>query len=559
MSGFSLKGLCALAVLGLLGCGSPSTPPGGTPAKSAPPDQLNRIVERYWDERLPLQNALSPQYLADSLSIERRYLAELLTLSREALDDDSRLSYDIFKRQREETIEGLTFPGELMPINPFGGMTQRLAESAQDLGRSRTAADYDNWLKLIDEYVRWTQQAIANMREGVRRGYTSPRALVERALPILESLAVDGPDNVLNAPLHSMPEAIDEQDRNRLTKAMSNATTQHLLPAIRVLHDYLQHDYLPRARAGVALSELPLGPRWYAYRVKRAASLGLAPEEIHRIGIAEVERLGVPAQPTIETPAGAPRSATELVSAYQDLAGKVRAALPDLFSDAPFEDLEIRGTQWPREPLAPLSYQRAGPAGIPPAVLYVDTLRGIERGVVVPGFLQQAVPGHHYQIALQQGRTDLPRFRRFGAEAAFIEGWGMYAASLGDALGLNPDEAARSDLASGARRCAVGAVVDTGLHAKGWTRTQALDYLRAHLPVDEKDAQALIDWYSANPADALACLMGEREFIALRARAQQLLGGRFDIRQFHSEILKMGAMPLDILETRMKIWMDASK
>jgi uncharacterized protein (DUF885 family) len=558
MSGLSLKGLCMLAVLALAGCGAPSAPPGGTPAKSAPPDQLNHIVERYWDERLPLQNALSPQYLADSLNVERRYLAELLTVSRETLDENSRLSYDIFKRRREATIEGLTFPGELMPINPFAGMTQRLAESAQDPGRPRTVADYDHWLKLIDEYVRWTQQAIANMRDGVRRGYTSPRALIERTLPILEGLAADGPGSVLNAPLHSMPEAIDERDRNRLSKAISNATAQQLLPAIRVLHDYLQHEYLPRARTGLALSELPLGPRWYAYRVKLATSLDLAPEEIHRIGVAEVERLGIPAQPTIETPAGAPRSAAELVSAYQDLDARVRAVLPDLFSDPPGQDLEIRGTQWPLEPLAALSYQPAGP-GIPAAVLYVDTLRGAERGVSVPDFLRQAVPGHHYQIALQQGRPDLPRFRRFGSEAAFTAGWGMYAASLGEALGLYPDEAARSDFASGTRRCAVGAVVDTGLHAKGWTRTQARDYLRAHLPVDEKDAQALIDWYSANPADALACMMGEREFIALRARAQQLLGGRFDVRQFHSEILGNGAMPLDILEARMKVWLDASK
>lgn len=548
-----------LAVLGLAGCGSPSAPPGGTPAKSAPPDQLNHIVERYWDERLPLQNALSPQYLADSLNVERRYLAELLTLSREALDENSRLSYDIFKRQREQTIEGLTFPGELMPINPFSGMTQRLAESAQDMGRPRTAADYDHWLKLIDEYVHWTQQAIANMREGVRRGYTSPRALIERTLPILERLAADGPGNVLNAPLQALPQAIDGRDRNRLTKALSNATAQQLLPAIRVLHDYLQREYLPRARTGLALSELPLGPRWYAYRVKLATSLDLPPEEIHRIGVAEVERLGIAAQATSETPAGAPRSAAELVSDYQELDARVRAALPDLFSDPPGQDLEILPTQWPLEPLAVLSYQPAGPAGIPAAVLYVETARGAGHGVSVAGFLQQAVPGHYYQIALQQGRADLPRFRRFGSEAAFTEGWGMYAASLGEALGLYPDEAAKSDFASATRRCAVGAVVDTGLHAKGWTRTQAHDYLLAHLPVDENDAQALIDWYSANPADALACMMGEREFIALRARAQQLLGGRFDVRQFHSEILGNGSMPLDILEARMKIWLDASK
>ncbi len=192
-------------------------------------------------------------------------------------------------------------------------------------------------------------------------------------------------------------------------------------------------------------------------------------------------------------------------------------------------------------------------------MLYVDTVRGGERAVIVPGFLRQAVPGHHYQIALQQGRAELPRFRRFGLEPAFVEGWGMYAASLGEAMGLYPDDAAKSDFAAAERRCAVGAVVDTGLHAKGWTRTQALDYLRAHLPIDDVDAQALIDWYAANPADALACMMGKREFIALRARAQQLLGGRFDVRQFHSEILRNGAMPLDILEARMKIWMDAAK
>ncbi len=220
---------------------------------------------------------LPPQYLADSLNIERRYLAELLTLARDALDEESRLSYDIFKRQREETIEGLTFPSELLPIDPFGGLTQRLAESAQDLGQARTVVDYENWLKRIDEYVRWAQQATANMREGVRRGYVSPRTLVERTLPILERLAADGPGTVLNAPLHSMPEAIAAQDRNRLTKAISNATTQQLLPAIRALHDYLQHEYLPRARAGIALSELPLGALWYAHRVKVATSLGWRP------------------------------------------------------------------------------------------------------------------------------------------------------------------------------------------------------------------------------------------------------------------------------------------
>jgi uncharacterized protein (DUF885 family) len=171
--------------------------------------------------------------------------------------------------------------------------------------------------------------------------------------------------------------------------------------------------------------------------------------------------------------------------------------------------------------------------------------------------LQEGLPGEHFQIALQQERSDLPRFRRFGSEAAFTEGWGLYAASLGEALSLY-DESAKLDAAAGEMRCAVGLVVDTGLHAKGWTRGRAFDYLRAHLGVDDLDAQSLIDWYAASPAEVLAC-MGAMKFRALRAEAQQHLGGRFDLREFHSEILQGGAMPLDILEAKMKGWMDASK
>src|SRR5277367_5608689 len=268
MTGISFKSSCAAAFLALAGCGAPPSPNAAS-ANSAPPEQLDRIVERYWDEHLPPQEAISPQQLADSLSIERRYLAEILKLSRASLVGDSQLTYDIFKRQREETIEGFTFPAELLPINPFNGMTRRLVESAQDLGSSPAAVDYENWLKRIDEYVRWSHQAIANMREGVRRGYTSPRALVERMLPILEALGADGPGNVLYSSLHSLPLSIDEHERAR---------AQQLLPAIRALHDYLKQEYLGRARAGLALSELPLGPQWYAYRAKRATSLSVTPE-----------------------------------------------------------------------------------------------------------------------------------------------------------------------------------------------------------------------------------------------------------------------------------------
>jgi uncharacterized protein (DUF885 family) len=556
MTGFSPCSWCAIVLLALAGCGAAPGPPSAPAAPAMPPnDRLGQLVERYWDEHAGRDNAISPQFLADSLSIERRYLAEVLNVPRDGLDASSRLTYDIFKRQRELNIEGLVFPAELLPINPFGGTPQQFAAQASSLAQHppAAAADYENWLRRIDEYVRWTQQATVNMREGIRRGYTSPRALIERMLPILERLGADDSANVFYAPLRSIPATIKEPARSLLTKAISTAVSVKLLPANRALRDFLRQEYLPRARAGLALTQLPLGAQWYAYRVKRATGAALSPDEISRIGVAEVERIGA-----LQQPHGAPLGGEELVSAYQDLRAQVRAAMPGLFSDVPKGEFDIRGAEWLPEPAAALYYQRAGAGVSEPAVLYVNTGRTGSR-VSISSFLQQGLPGHHLQIALQQERADLPRFRRFGSETAFTAGWGLYAASLGEALGVYADESSKSDAAAGEMRCAVALVVDTGLHAKGWTRGKALDYVRAHLGIDDLDAQALIDSYAANPADALACMMGGLKFRALRARAQQLRGARFDVREFHAEILRDGAMPMDILETKMKAWTDASK
>jgi uncharacterized protein (DUF885 family) len=442
----------------------------------------------------------------------------------------------------------------LLPINPFGGATQELAARAADLEQhpGATASEYESWLKRIGDHVLWTQQAAVNMRDGMRRGYTSPRTVVERMLPVLERLGVDDSANVFYAPLRTMPESIKDPERARLTREMTSAISGRLLPAIRALHDFLQKEYLSRARTGVALTALPLGREWYAFLVKRATGTALTPEEINRIGVAEVERLGL--QPSREP---APLPANGLVSAYKDLEVQVQAALPAVFAEMPAADLDIRATEWPPQPGAPLYYQRGGPAGAPPAILYVNT-RKAAKAFSIANFLQQGLPGEHFQIALQQQRTDLPRFRRFGSEPAFTRGWGLYAASLGDALGLYTDESAKLDAAALQMRCAVALVVDTSLHAMGWTRGQAFDYLRVHLGLDDLDAQSLIDSYAASPADALAC-MGETRFRTLRARAQQARGSRFDLREFHSEILQGGAMPLDILEAKMKGWLDALK
>jgi uncharacterized protein (DUF885 family) len=568
MSGFSPKCWCGLALLALAGCGAASGPaaapamPAKPSALQTPPgEQLGRLVERYWDEHSGKDDAIAPQSLADSLNIERRYLAEVLNIPRDRLDPPSSITYDIFRRQRELRIEGFTFPAELLPMNPFQGMPQQFAARASSAAlHPLSSAGYQDWLRQIDEYVRWTQQAAVNMREGIRRGYVSPRALIDRMLPILERLGLDDSANVFYVPLRFMPETIKEPERGSLTKALSQAISQKLLPANRVLHDFLQQEYLPRTRAGIALSELPLGNQWYAYRVKRALGTALSPDEISRIGAVEVERLGSLPQvrDSAPSPVAARLTGAELVSAYQAVEVQARAAMPGLFSDMPKADFDIRAAEWLPEPASALYYQPAEEVAPKTAALFVYAGKTAPKASIAQ-FLQQGLPGHHLQIALQQERTDLPRFRRFGTEPIFTEGWGLYAVSLGEALGVYPDESAKADAAAVEMRCAVALVVDTGIHAKGWTRARALEYLRAHLAIDDLDAQAVIDWYAANPADGLACMMGGLKFRALRARAQQTLGARFDLREFHGEILRDGAVPLDLLEAKMKGWAEASK
>jgi uncharacterized protein (DUF885 family) len=572
---FSHLAVLGFALLGPAGCGrAPAPVPAPATLPAAPREDLRRIVERYWDEHQPLEGAVAVQALADSLAIERRYLAEVLALPPAGLDPAARLTYDIFTRQRQLAIEGFTYPTELLADDPFDGMPLRFARLASDAAERppMTPAAAGAWLRRIDGYAQWTQVSIANMREGLRRGYTSPKALIERALPPLERLGEDSAENVFYVSLES---------RAAPRTGLHGAIRDKLLPAYRALHEFLQQEYLPRARVGLALSELPLGPSWYAYRVKCATGSALTPGEIHRIGKAEVERLhtrmGTPpaAAPLAARTGGAAGAGIAdgalLLDAYRDLEAHAVTALAVSFSAAPPTDFEIRaGGPW-RQDDAPLVYQPAealpadaspsNPGGSQPAILYVNAAPSAERpaAVLIGSFLEQALPGHHYQMSLQQARTDLPRFRRFGSEPAYVDGWGLYAASLGEELGLYPDDAARAGGLARQMACAAALVVDTGVHSQGWTRAQAEDFLRVQLAVDRPVADLLIDRIAARPADALACTMGELKIQSLRAQAQQALGARFDVREFHAELLKDGAMPLEFLEEKMKTWLETKR
>lgn len=561
MTGISQRLAAVLAILALGGCGQAQAPKLAPAADNSlgAKEQLSRLVERYWDEHVEASAAISPQVLADSLAVERRYLLELGGVPRETLDPDSRLTYDIFKRRREMLVDGFTYPAELMPLGSFGGVLQSFAIlSADSSEHAWSLADYDFWLKRLADYVAWTQQATQNMREGLRRGYVSPRVVIAHNLELLERLADDGPAGVFRVPLRSIPASIADADQARLKNQISAAIDGQLLPANRALREFLQHDYLPRGRSSVALADLPLGEKWYAYRIRRTTGSTLSAAEIHAIGNAEVERLRARFPPAHESAAGAKLAADELPGAYQELIPQLSSAMSALFVDPPNIPLDVRGTHWLADPQAALLYVPGGLLGKPAAMLYVN-LRPPAVQLSLPAFLQQALPGHHLQSAMAHARLDLPRFRRMEQDSGFVQGWDLYAVSLGEQLGLVTEDAGRSEALMLQLRCAVGLVVDTGLHAQGWTPKQALDYLHAQLAIDDAGGQALLDTYAANPADALACEMGALKFAALRAKAQQAMASRFDIRAFHAEILKDGSMPLDILDAKMKTWMDAAR
>jgi uncharacterized protein (DUF885 family) len=401
--------------------------------------------------------------------------------------------------------------------------------------------------------------------------------LVERTLPQLESLGEDTDVNVFYQPLRTMPHSIAERARAQLARRFAEAVKTRLLPSYRELHDFLKSEYLPRARAGLALSELPLGQAWYAYLVKRSTATALTPAEIHSTGLAQVESLRGRMQAFLaETafpgnlagyiaylrsdPHGRFASGEELLAAYRDLKSRAAQAVPASFAPPAVADYEIRSVPHGCEAAFPAAfYQGAALQAGRLAIVYVNAtdLQVTPAYALETRSLNLGVPGHHLQRAIQLVREARPRFRRFAVFPGFSEGWGAYAASLGEELGFYKDPTTRFGALLAEMHAAAALVVDTGLHAKGWSRRQALDYLEAHTAMDETEAGAAVDRYSALPAASLAAGIGELAIRAIRQHAQQQLGAGFDTRAFHTELLEGGALPLDMLEAKMARWVQA--
>ena len=534
---------------------------------------------RYNDQ---LVDSYTAEFRAADLAREKAFLQRIEGIDRAKLDGQDVLSYDIFLRDREEAIAAAKFPSWMLPVNQFGNLGSFFAQlgSGRSLQPFREVKHYDDFLARIARFPVLNDSMIANMREGIAAGVVQPKIIVEKAIPQYAAHMVDDPEqSVFWGPIAAMPESFPAEERERLTAAYRAAIAETLVPAYAKMHAFLQDEYLPKARNTVGIGSLPDGKAWYAHLVASRTTTDLEPEQIHRFGLDEVARIlsemnAVREQVGFEgdLPAFFEHLETddrfyfaseeEALQAYRDQQAKIKTLLPKLFDIAPKTDYEVRPVEAFRaQSEAGASYQAPAPDGSRPGVFYLNTynLRAQPNFLVDTLSIHEASPGHHFQISIQQEIGELPAFRRFGGYTAFSEGWALYAESLGKELGVFTDPDQWYGRLSDEQLRAMRLVVDTGLHHFGWTRQQAIDYMLANSSMAESDVVAEVERYIVIPGQALAYKVGERVIRQLREEAERELGGRFDVRAFHREVLTDGALPMDVLQRKVRAWIQAQK
>jgi uncharacterized protein (DUF885 family) len=566
---------------------------------------LAKMYGEFWEENLelnpliatnagdPRYNAELPNYLSkeyeDRLrAFDRRYLDRAHAIGADGLTGQDRLSYDIFTLNRESALEEFDYPERLIPINQFYSATSTFAQLGSGSGSQPfvTVKDYDNWLARASHIPEILDQAVANMREGMKTGVVEPRVLMEKVLPQLDANSPDDPEkSIFWGPIGKMPAEFTAADRERLTQAFRVLVTTKLTPSYRRLRAFIADEYLPKAQESFGRNALPHGAAWYEYNVRDNTMRSLNAAKVHQIGLDEVARiqdgmravakdLGYTKPTTSLTELKAFfdwvkdrddmyfKSREDLLAAYQAFGANVAPRLPNYFNLRPKADYEVRLVEPFREASAS-SGQYQGPSldGKRAGVFYVNAfdLKARPRWTLASLSLHEAAPGHHFQISLQRELKDLPMFRRFSRDTAFIEGWGLYAEYLGYEMGIYKDPVARFGALDGELWRAIRLVTDTGIHSRGWTRQQTIDYMLANSPSEMTRAVSEAERFSAIPGQALAYKIGQLKIVELRQRAEKALGKKFDVKAFHDEVLKDGAVPLEVLELKIDRWIAATR
>src|SRR5215207_778088 len=538
---------------------------------------------RYADR---LGDGITDEYYAAEKAASESDLAALHAIPRDQLDSTDQLAYDVFEYSTKDTLRGyqpdILSLTKVRPLNHFYGIHTFYPTFASGKGGApfNTVQDYENNLKRHKDFVVYIDRAIGRFKEGEAAGVVETKLTVRNMIEQLDGqLKMKLEDSPYFGPVKQFPEAIGAADRERLTEAHRAAITQEIYPALTRLRDFLKHAYLTAARSGFGLMYMKGGEHLYRYQIQSTTTLPMTPGEIHEIGLKEVARITAEFE-KVRQEVGfkgslhqffehmrtakrfQPKSREALTQAYYAIGREVDSKIPQYFSVVPKTPLQIRPYEPFREKFeAGGSYEQGTPDGSRPGTFYFNAYDLPERRLwgVNTLFLHEGSPGHHFQISIAQETEALPPFMRFGGNTAFVEGWALYAETLGYDMGVFKDPSQRFGTLNDELLRAMRLVVDTGIHSKGWTRDQAIKYMLDHSGLGRTEVTAEVERYIAIPSQATAYKVGSLTIQRLRDKAKAELGDTFDIREFHAQVIGTGALPLQILEQKIDGWIAAKK
>ena len=560
---------------------------------------VTTILDDYYKERMKLfpfeatangvndYNDQFPIDITDAFREQTRLFYEkyktlLSKTDKSILSDNDKMSVDILNWDLDRALDALKFPDNLMPFSQFGGMHLTLGQlgSGESMQPFKTTKDYDNWLKRISNLPAWADAAITNMRVGVQKGWVLPKSLSVKILPQLKPIAEEAVEkNLFYGPISKLKtnKDISAEDKIRLTTDYTKMVNDIVKPSYKKLYDFINTEYLPKSRTSSGISALPEGEAYYRSLAKYWTTTEMSPDEIFALGEKEVARIRSEMEKVKEQVGfkgdlkaffkhvneGEPKlrpfkDPKEVLANFHAIHDKMKPQLAKQFDLVPKTPFEIRRTEAFREASASAEYYpgnlKEGRAGI-----FYTPIPNIAKYNLYQDeslFLHEAIPGHHYQISLQQENSDLPDFRKNNWYGAYGEGWALYTEGLGKELGLYTDPYSYFGRLGGEMHRAIRLVVDVGLHTKGWTREQAIKYDLDNEADTEEGVTAEIERYMAIPGQALSYKVGEQRILGLKNKAIQSLGTKFDIKAFHNEVLKDGCVPLAILEQKIAAFVD---
>ena len=587
-------------LLYLTSCGTPGETTAGS--NDSNNSKLAALFEKYYEERMTLYPMeatsngdnrfndklyadFTDSYRAKTKAFYEKYDKEIKAFDRDKLSDQDKINYDCFVYEMKSSLDGYAFHNHYMPLDQIGGFHLVFAQlgSGSLIQPFTTVKDYDNWLQRMAAFGPYTDSVIAYFKKGMAEHYVLPKALVVKMIPQMkEMVKADLKQSIFYQPLAKMPAGFSQADKDRLTAAYTTAINTVINPAYKKLGDFLEQEYLPVTRATSGVWDLPDGKAYYDYSVRKGTSTGMTAEEIYNLGLSEVKRIRSQMD-SIKTATGFTgdlkafftylagdkkfmpfKSAEEIIAAYEQIHTKMKPQLKKLFLHEPKTPFEIRQVEAFRAKSSSSQYFQGSADGTRPGIFYVLILDPKKYNMVEEQmeslFLHEAIPGHHYQISLQQEDTSLPAFRRFSTgDNAYIEGWALYCESLGKELGLYTDPYQQLGALGAEMHRAIRLVVDAGMHARKMTREEAIQYMTDNEQISKEAATIEIERYMAWPGQALGYKVGSITIRRLRDECATQLGAKFNIAAFHDEVLKYGSMPLDILEKHMKEWVARQK